>query len=816
MNRERNRFELVESHMHLTEKNKFVFRGIYSQNKRERSLVTLWVDDLPIPLEEEVRQGVDVRRRYGNFPYPIDTEHLFSCVFPDDIERCRKLEIIEFSYYGKLKLYQVSVKKLLKSQRTLRYAIESVREADGSVEVAGWYIDYKNVKIGVLGQEGRMIYPEVKYGYRRDVLEAFPEASPEKVKGFRFSYPSTGSPYARICFQYGNKVVKEAIALHPPKAKVYGQAAARNVKKAYAYYKRHGFWCMVDRAKEKLFDQEEEAYARWLRKNMPDEMGLDKQRKRRFAKEPKISIVVPLYKTPRNYLLELVKSVEGQTYYNWELCLSDGSGKDSPLTHLLKRLERSDSRIKVAYNKKQLRISENTNCAIRLSTGDYIGFADHDDLLAPNALYECVRMLEKHPEAKAIYSDEDKVDMKGKRYFQPHFKPDYNKDLLNSTNYFCHFFLVERGVLKKAGGLDPAFDGAQDYDFVLRCAEVTDRIFHIPKILYHWRAHMDSTAENPASKMYAFEAGARAIQAHYNRIGWDNTKVTQTECLGVYRTHYKLRETPLVSIIIPNKDHVEDLSKCLDSLSRCSYQNYEILVVENNSQNQDTFAYYEEIQEKDSRIQVLYWKEAFNYSSINNFGVTHAKGQYLLFLNNDTEVINEDCLEELLGFCMRPDVGVVGARLYFGDGTIQHAGVVVGLGGIAGHIFSGTPRDQVGYFARVVTQQDYSAVTAACMMVERESFDRVGGFDGQLQVAFNDIDLCLRIRGLGKLVVYNPYAELFHYESKSRGSDDTPEKSERFNRETAYFEQRWKQILTDGDPYYNRNFAIDRFDCSLK
>lgn len=310
--------------------------------------------------------------------------------------------------------------------------------------------------------------------------------------------------------------------------------------------------------------------------------------------------------------------------------------------------------------------------------------------------------------------------------------------------------------------------------------------------------------------------GARAIQAHYNRIGWDNTKVTQTECLGVYRTHYKLRETPLVSIIIPNKDHVEDLSKCLDSLSRCSYQNYEILVVENNSQNQDTFAYYEEIQEKDSRIQVLYWKEAFNYSSINNFGVSQAKGQYLLFLNNDTEVINEDCLEELLGFCMRPDVGVVGARLYFGDGTIQHAGVVVGLGGIAGHIFSGTPRDQVGYFARVVTQQDYSAVTAACMMVERESFDRVGGFDGQLQVAFNDIDLCLRIRGLGKLVVYNPYAELFHYESKSRGSDDTPEKSERFNRETAYFEQRWKQILTDGDPYYNRNFAIDRFDCSLK
>lgn len=815
MNRETNRFEVVESHMHLTEKNKFVFRGVYSQNERDNSLVTLFIDDWPAQLEEQVNQGVEVRRRYANFPYPIDTEYVYSCTFPDNIASKRKLEIIEFSPYGHLKVYQVSIRKLLQTQRGLRYTVESAKESNGTVEVTGWYIG-QDTKIGIAGQDNCLMYPEVKYGYRRDVIEAYPEASPETVKGFQFSYPYFGDPKAQIYFQYGSQVAKEVVDLHPSKARVYGEALVRNIQKSYAYYKRHGFQCTVDRVKEKLFDQEEEAYSRWIRKNMPDAQMLEKQRKRKFARRPKISIVVPLYKTPKNYLTALVESVRDQTYPNWELCLSDGSGEDSPLTGFLKRLERSDPRIRVAYNKKQLRISENTNAALRIATGSFIGFADHDDLLTPDALYECVRALNKYPKAQALYSDEDKVDRKGKKFFQPHFKPDYNKDLLHSTNYFCHFFLVGRDVLEKVGGLDPAFDGAQDYDFVLRCTEVTEQICHIPKILYHWRAHEDSTAENPASKMYAFEAGARAVKAHYDRIGWTNTEVVQTECLGVYRTRYKLLDTPLVSIIIPNKDHKEDLEKCLASLARCSYQNYEVLIVENNSQQQETFAYYEEAAAKDSRIQVLRWEGGFNYSAINNYGVGHAKGQYLLFLNNDTEAINEDFLEEMLGFCMRPDVGIVGARLYFADSTIQHAGVVVGLGGIAGHIFSNTPREQVGYFARVITQQDYSAVTAACMMVKREAFDKAGGFDEKLQVAFNDIDLCLRVRSLGKLVVYNPYAELFHYESKSRGSDDTPEKMERFNRETAYFEERWKKILSAGDPYYNRNFAIDRFDCSLK
>ena len=361
----------------------------------------------------------------------------------------------------------------------------------------------------------------------------------------------------------------------------------------------------------------------------------------------------------------------------------------------------------------------------------------------------------------------------------------------------------------------------------------------MPKVLYHWRVHSNSTADNPLSKTYAYEAGQRALQEHLERVG-QLGEVSQLMHFGFYRVQYPVKGNPMVSIIIPNKDQSDTLRRCIESLMKSSWQNYEVIIVENNSQEAETFQYYQELctelgenylKKSESGGQAIYgqgflpsgqpikvvvWENGFNYSAINNFGASQAKGAYFLFLNNDTEIINPECIEELLGFCMREDVGAVGARLYFEDGTIQHAGVVVGLGGIAGHIFSNTPHDQVGYFARVITQQDYSAVTAACVMVGREEFERIDGFDTQFEVAFNDIDLCLRIRELGKLIVYNPYAELFHYESKSRGMDNTQEKMERFNNETMFFEQRWKQILAAGDPYYNRNFAIDRFDCSLE
>lgn len=592
-------------------------------------------------------------------------------------------------------------------------------------------------------------------------------------------------------------------------------SSINTIKVGLNYYKKFGLKNFLKHCYKKVTKYEYRRYKAYLKDNQLSAVEMAAQFNRNFSYEPKISIVVPLYKTPEKYLRDMIDSVRGQTYSKWELCLSDGSGTDSPIQPLLQEYQKLDKRIKVIYTGKQLQISDNTNKALELATGDFVGFADHDDILACNALYECVYALNQYPSISMIYTDEDKVSMDGRRHFQPHFKPDYNRDLLNSTNYFCHFLLVNRYILEKVGYLNSEFDGAQDYDFVLRCCEITEEIYHIPKILYHWRAHMDSTAENPESKKYAYEAGKRAIEAHYNRIGIKNVKVISTECLGVYRTCYRIKQEPLVSIIIPNKDHVADLKKCLDSIEKANYKNYEVIIIENNSVEDETFSYYKEV-EKLEKVKIVYWKSSFNYSAINNYGVKCSKGQYLLFLNNDTAIINNDCIRELVGFCMREDVGVVGARLYYEDDTIQHAGVIVGLGGCAGHIFQNTPRNDVGYFARVITQQDYSAVTGACMLVKKKVFDEVNGFDPALEIAFNDIDLCLKIREKGYLVVYNPFAELYHYESKSRGSDQTLNNIDRFERETRLFRSRWSDILKNGDSYYNRNLSVDSFDCCLR
>jgi GT2 family glycosyltransferase len=585
------------------------------------------------------------------------------------------------------------------------------------------------------------------------------------------------------------------------------------IKKFLRYYHKYGFKFVIKLWLEKTFKLEEKRYKVKYKKSILSEEEKRKQSEKIFPYMPQISIVVPLYKTPLIYLQSMINSVCKQTYQNWELCLSDGSGEKSTLKDNLKEYLQKDTRIKVVNDISELNISENTNKAIEICTGDYVAFLDHDDLLAPNALYECVKVINEKPNVKIIYTDEDKVSMNGKKYFQPHFKPDFNKDLLNSTNYFCHLLVVSKSILEQVGKFHPEFNGAQDYDFILRCTEISEDIYHIPKVLYHWRTHEGSTAEKPESKIYAFEAGAKAIRAHYERIGIKNARVKQTKYLGVYRTKYNLYEKPRVSIIIPNRDHINDLKRCLYSIKCSNYPELEIIIVENNSVKKDTFDFYKELEKEDEKIVVLYWKGKFNYSAINNYATSVATGEFVLFLNNDTEMINKSSIEELVAFCMRQDVGAVGARLYYYDNTIQHAGVVVGLGGIAGHIFLNTPREQAGYFARIVTQQNYSAVTGACIMVRKHIFDEVGGFDEKLAIAFNDVDLCLKIREKGYLIVYNPYAELYHYESKTRGKENNSDKIERLNKESAYFVKKWKKIVESGDPYYNKNFSRNRMDC---
>ena len=599
--------------------------------------------------------------------------------------------------------------------------------------------------------------------------------------------------------------------------KMFRKLSPYTIRKGFRYMKHYGpkeFWIRL----HERFEPEEVPYGLWYRAYIPTEETLETQRKQKFDYSPLISIAVPAYQTPVEFLRQMIESLIVQTYSNWELCFSDGSGAQSPLTELLKELTAKDNRIKYVSHEEPLQISENTNSAIEIATGDFIAFADHDDELTPNALFECVKAINEKPQTLVIYTDEDKMSMDGHKFFQPHFKPDYNPDLLCTVNYICHLFVVSRKVIEKVGGLRSEFDGAQDYDFVLRCVEAVkdEEICHIPKILYHWRCHEDSTAENPESKLYAFEAGRRAVQAHYERTGI-RAEVFKGEYLGLYRTKFIRDHDPLISIIIPNKDHIDDLKRCMESIEQKStYKNYEYIIVENNSTDSATFEYYKKLEAENPKVRMVYWDGVFNYSAINNYGASFAKGEYLLLLNNDTEIINPDCLEELLGYCMRKDVGAVGARLYYEDDTIQHAGVVIGFGGIAGHCFVQQKRGTTGYCHRIICAQDYSAVTAACMMVKREAFDKVGGLTEELAVAFNDIDFCMKLREAGYLIVYNPYAELYHYESKSRGLEDTPEKVARFNKEIQIFERRWPDIMRDGDPYYNPNLTLKSQDFSLK
>ena len=583
------------------------------------------------------------------------------------------------------------------------------------------------------------------------------------------------------------------------------------IRKGVVYLKHYGwkkFWVRVkERGMAATVD-----YATWYQNHKATEKELDTQRKKTFPYSPKISIVVPAYHTPETYLEQMIVSVVKQTYANWELCIANASPCDEKMAGIIAKYVQKDSRIQMIDVPENEGIAQNTNAAVSIASGEYIGFLDHDDVLAENALFEMVTWLNKDKSTDLLYSDEDKVTEDLSTHFCPHFKPEFNLDLLRSNNYICHFCVIRKSILDEMGGILGEFNGAQDHDLMLRISEKTRKIVRIPKVLYHWRTHQDSTSDNPLSKKYAYDAGKAAIQGHLDRCG-ERAEVIDTDDPGFYRTIYQVEGEPLISIIIPNKNHVEDLDKCLKSIETSNYKNVEIIIVENNSENEETFSYYEKIQSE--TVKVLFWENDFNYSAINNFAVRHAKGEYLLFLNNDVEVITPNWLEEMLANCQRKDVGIVGAKLYYPDDKVQHAGVIIGLGGIAGHAFWNLQRDCTGYMHKASIQQNLSAVTAACMMVKRSVFDEIKGFDENLAVAFNDVDFCLRVREKGHLIVYNPQVELYHYESKTRGSEDTKEKIERFQGEIAYMEKRWADILEEGDPMYNPNLTLKKWDYSL-
>ena len=538
-----------------------------------------------------------------------------------------------------------------------------------------------------------------------------------------------------------------------------------------------------------------------------------------FPREIKISVLVPLYNTPEKFLREMIDSVVTQTYKNWELCLADGSDdKHTDVGRICQEYIEKDSRFKYQKIEKNLGISGNTNVCFSMATGNFIGLFDHDDVMHPSLLFECVKTVcEK--DADYVYTDEATFTSPNlDDLIVLHFKPDYSPDNLRANNYICHFSMFDADLLKKTGLFRPEYDGSQDHDMILRLTEEAKHVCHIPKILYYWRSHPNSVAADIGAKTYAIDAAKRAVHDHMRDYYGIEVEVESTRAFPtIFQIKYPINGEPLISIVIPNKDHVEDLRRCITSIEKKStWKNYEIVVVENNSVEQSIRDYYKEL-ESDPKVKIVTYEGGFNYSRINNAGVKETKGEYLLFLNNDTEVISPDWMEQLLMYAQRKDVGAVGAKLYYADNTIQHAGVVIGLGAhrSAGHTHYKMPREHLGYMGRLCYAQDVTAVTGACLMVKKSIYEEVDGLDESFTISLNDVDLCLKIREKGYLNIFTPFAELYHYESKTRGMEEG-EKLRRYERECAHFRDKWKEQLDAGDPYYNPNFSLDYSDFTLR
>lgn len=599
-----------------------------------------------------------------------------------------------------------------------------------------------------------------------------------------------------------------------------------------------GIW-----AKIKYKEREREAMERYGTASFPNEERRRREEETVFPHMVKFSILVPLYNTPKEYLTAMLDSVIAQTYQNWELCLADGSdvgqadgsdvghadgsdGGHAYVGEICREYQKADrercgGRERIIYQKLERNegISGNTNRCLALATGEYIGLFDHDDILHPSVLYEYAKAINEQG-ADYLYCDETTFKNNDiNKMLTMHFKPDYAIDNLRANNYICHFSVFHRHLLDGSELFRTKYDGSQDHDMILRLTDKAKKVVHVPKLMYYWRSHAGSVASGIQAKTYAVDAAKGAVADHLRNHGYTHFKITSTRAFEtIFKISYQIIGNPKISIVIANKDHEPDLRRCITSImEKSTYDNYEIIIVENNSETPEIQKYYEELRENE-RIKIITYQGVFNYSAVNNLGVKEAEGEYILLLNNDTQVITVNWMEELLMYAQREDVGAAGAKLYYGDKTIQHAGVVLGLGAhrTAGHSHYMQHRENLGYMGRLCYAQNVSAVTGACLMVSKELFEKAGGLDESFAISLNDVDFCIKLREMGYLNVFTPFAELYHYESVSRGLDDQGEKAARYNEESARFREKWKEVLEKGDPYYNPNFSLDRSDFSLK
>lgn len=587
-------------------------------------------------------------------------------------------------------------------------------------------------------------------------------------------------------------------------------------KKGFKYMAKNGISHTIQRAKiEKLRNQA--SYPNWLARNEVLDIEAMTQEIATFHYQPKISIAMPVYNVEEKWLRLCIDSILNQVYTNWELCMADDASTDPNVKKILTEYQQLDERIRVVFREQNGHISEATNSALAIATGEFVALLDNDDELAINAFYEVVKVLNENPELDLIYSDEDKIDMDGNRS-DPAFKPDWSPDLLLGTNYISHLGVYRRSILEEIGGFRKGYEGSQDYDLVLRFTEKTtkERIKHIPKVLYYWRMLPTSTAVDQGSKGYAFEAGLRAVQDALVRRGI-NGHATHGAANGLYDVYYDIESEKLVSIIIPTKNGYKDVQRCVSSIiEKTTYQNYEIIMADNGSTDPKMHELYAKFEQQlPGRFFVESIDIPFNFSTINNRAAKKAHGEYLLFLNNDTEVITENWLTLMVSFAQQERIGCVGAKLLYPNNTVQHAGVILGLGGVAGHGHYGYPHGDLGYFGRLAINVNYSAVTAACLLMKKADFDAVGGFEEAFTVAFNDVDLCLKVQALGRDNVWLHEAELYHFESQTRGYDDKGKKKKRFEQEKVMMEEKWGPSI-ENDPFYNPNLTRDIPNFSLR
>lgn len=801
-------FCILHCRAHMTAENKVLVCGFWKGTDRGSGDLLVSLDYTPVKTDIKVQETV---RTLG----VCEKRYFLWITLPGSYRAYKKLRIFERDGANLKEAYAIETKKIEKLKDKIPMSVDEFVLDDRGISVSGWCIARENYSICLKDASGTVISGKIMDRRRTDVEQAYPECKKEWIHGYLFTSKERieGKVTVEVYCDGVKEIVQHSFRQALPMK--IGKSIKEQGWKVKVYYQQFGLKQTVRRAIEKLGGKEVRTYEAFRRRYFPDKKELNRQRKEQFVYEPLFSIVVPLYKTPLPYLEDLIWSIQAQTYEKWKLYLSDGSGKESSLKEVLRNYARKEKRIHIIENDCRLNISDNTNRALEQVDGGYVVFVDHDDTLAPDALYECAKVLNREPDVEVIYTDSDKLSENGKRYSEPCFKPDFNMELLRCQNYICHLTVIQKRFLDKVGYLNSDYSGVQDYDHILRCVERTNRIVHIPKILYHWRMCPGSVAVDTDNKPYTYELFQKILREHYDRMGIQAE--VKAVFPGVVRTVYQLPYEPLVSVIIANKDHREDLMRCVESLEQESeYKNLEILIVENNSVSEEIVTYYDQVQRQYDNVRVLRYEKEFNYADIQNYAAVRAKGDHLLLLNNDTWLERPESIREMLGYCMRDDVGIVGAKLLYPDDTIQHAGVIVGLGGVADHAFVGMDREDPGYCCRAICAQEYSAVTAACLMVKKTVFMEVGGMDTELKIAFNDVDFCLRVKEAGYKIIYNPFSIWYHDESKTRGAEDTPEKIERFRGEIEYFQRRWANFLYWGDPSYNPNLALDRHDFSLK